>query len=177
MFKNPFYLFGLGVVLVLMFLPSYQRMQDLKQKNTDFQLRMQELVRENAQLTEEKRLLKDDPVYLEKVAREKMGLIKEGEKYVILSDIQGLEDHLGDMDFKVAGTDKGITALQMDIKITGLTAELMAEALKLTGIRTKREAVETALRLLVQLRRQEQARQFRGKLEWVGDLDEQRGSR
>ena len=59
-----------------------------------------------------------------------MGLIKEGDKYVILSDIQGLEDHLGDMDFKVAGTQKGITALQMDIKIKGITPEIMAEALE-----------------------------------------------
>jgi polyribonucleotide nucleotidyltransferase len=58
-----------------------------------------------------------------------MGLVKEGERYAILTDIQGLEDHLGDMDFKVAGTDDGITALQMDIKIKGLTAELMSEAL------------------------------------------------
>ncbi|MCB9136403.1 MAG: polyribonucleotide nucleotidyltransferase [Anaerolineales bacterium] len=58
-----------------------------------------------------------------------MGLITDGAKYAILTDIQGLEDHLGDMDFKVAGTEKGITALQMDIKIAGLTAEIMAEAL------------------------------------------------
>ncbi|NUM46015.1 MAG: polyribonucleotide nucleotidyltransferase [Anaerolineales bacterium] len=58
-----------------------------------------------------------------------MGLISDGTKYAILTDIQGLEDHLGDMDFKVAGTEKGITALQMDIKIAGLTAEIMAEAL------------------------------------------------
>lgn len=79
MFKNPFYLFGLAVILVLVFLPSYQRMQDLKQKNRDYELRMQELVRENSRLTEEKKLLEEDPVYLEKVAREKMGLIKEGE--------------------------------------------------------------------------------------------------
>lgn len=58
-----------------------------------------------------------------------MGLIKEGDNYVILSDIQGLEDHLGDMDFKVAGTEKGITALQMDIKIKGITPEIMSKAL------------------------------------------------
>ena len=58
-----------------------------------------------------------------------MGLIKEGGKYVILTDIQGAEDHLGDMDFKVAGTEKGITALQMDIKIRGITPEIMREAL------------------------------------------------
>ena len=58
-----------------------------------------------------------------------MGLIKEGDKVAVLTDIQGLEDHLGDMDFKVAGTEKGITALQMDIKITGVSAEVMKQAL------------------------------------------------
>jgi len=59
-----------------------------------------------------------------------MGLIKEGDNYAILTDIMGMEDHLGDMDFKVAGTRKGITALQMDIKISGLTAEIMSQALE-----------------------------------------------
>jgi polyribonucleotide nucleotidyltransferase len=59
-----------------------------------------------------------------------MGLIKEGDDYVILTDILGTEDHLGDMDFKVTGTTEGITALQMDIKISGLTTEIMAEALE-----------------------------------------------
>jgi polyribonucleotide nucleotidyltransferase len=58
-----------------------------------------------------------------------MGLIKEGDDYIILTDIAGVEDHLGDMDFKVAGTQDGITALQMDIKITGVTFEIMREAL------------------------------------------------
>ena len=58
-----------------------------------------------------------------------MGLIKEGDDYSILSDILGDEDHLGDMDFKVAGTDEGITSLQMDIKITGITFEIMEKAL------------------------------------------------
>ena len=58
-----------------------------------------------------------------------MGLVKEGDDYVILTDIQGAEDHLGDMDFKVAGTRDGITALQMDIKITGVTQEIMRGAL------------------------------------------------
>jgi polyribonucleotide nucleotidyltransferase len=58
-----------------------------------------------------------------------MGLIKEGQRYAILTDIQGLEDHLGDMDFKVAGTKDGITALQMDIKIKGITSEIMSQAL------------------------------------------------
>jgi polyribonucleotide nucleotidyltransferase len=59
-----------------------------------------------------------------------MGLVKEGDDYVILTDIQGAEDHLGDMDFKVAGTAEGITALQMDIKITGVTQEIMRNALE-----------------------------------------------
>jgi polyribonucleotide nucleotidyltransferase len=64
------------------------------------------------------------------VAGVAMGLVKEGEDYVILSDIQGLEDHMGDMDFKVAGTADGITALQMDMKITGVSAQLLQEALE-----------------------------------------------
>jgi polyribonucleotide nucleotidyltransferase len=59
-----------------------------------------------------------------------MGLVKEGDDYVVLTDIQGAEDHLGDMDFKVAGTRDGITALQMDIKITGVTQEIMRSALE-----------------------------------------------
>ncbi|WP_241280616.1 polyribonucleotide nucleotidyltransferase [Pseudomonas aeruginosa] len=58
-----------------------------------------------------------------------MGLVKEGEKFAVLTDILGDEDHLGDMDFKVAGTDKGVTALQMDIKINGITEEIMEIAL------------------------------------------------
>ncbi len=63
------------------------------------------------------------------VAGAAMGLIKEGDRYVVLTDILGAEDHLGDMDFKVAGTKQGITALQMDIKIKGITPQIMAEAL------------------------------------------------
>src|SRR6266545_362419 len=59
-----------------------------------------------------------------------MGLVKEGDDYAILTDIQGAEDHLGDMDFKVAGSRNGITALQMDIKITGVTQEIMRNALE-----------------------------------------------
>ncbi|MGH1866320.1 polyribonucleotide nucleotidyltransferase [Enterococcus durans] len=58
-----------------------------------------------------------------------MGLVSDGENYTILTDIQGLEDHLGDMDFKVAGTKEGITALQMDIKIQGITEQILKEAL------------------------------------------------
>ncbi len=63
------------------------------------------------------------------VAGVAMGLVKEGDDYAVLTDILGDEDHLGDMDFKVAGTDKGITALQMDIKIDGITKEIMSDAL------------------------------------------------
>ncbi len=58
-----------------------------------------------------------------------MGLIKEGDNYIVLTDIAGVEDHLGDMDFKVAGTERGITALQMDIKITGVTFDILRDAL------------------------------------------------
>lgn len=65
----------------------------------------------------------------EHVAGIAMGLIKEGEEFTVLTDIMGLEDHLGDMDFKVVGTKSGITALQMDIKITGITEEIMRIAL------------------------------------------------
>ncbi len=59
-----------------------------------------------------------------------MGLVMNGEHYTILTDIQGMEDHLGDMDFKVAGTSEGITALQMDIKIEGITSQILEEALE-----------------------------------------------
>ena len=59
-----------------------------------------------------------------------MGLVKKGDHYTVLTDIQGMEDHLGDMDFKVAGTAKGITALQMDIKIDGLSRNILEEALE-----------------------------------------------
>ncbi len=64
------------------------------------------------------------------VAGVAMGLVKEDDRYAILTDIQGLEDHVGNMDFKVAGTEKGITALQMDIKLKGLSSQIMAEALE-----------------------------------------------
>jgi polyribonucleotide nucleotidyltransferase len=64
------------------------------------------------------------------VAGVAMGLVKEGDAYAILTDIAGAEDHYGDMDFKVAGTREGITALQMDIKVMGITAQIMREALE-----------------------------------------------
>jgi polyribonucleotide nucleotidyltransferase len=68
-----------------------------------------------------------------------MGLIKEGEDYIVLTDIAGVEDHLGDMDFKVAGTEQGITALQMDIKISGVTFDILRDAL--TQAHTAREFI------------------------------------
>ncbi len=58
-----------------------------------------------------------------------MGLVKEGEKYAVLTDIQGLEDHLGDMDFKISGTPDGVTGIQMDIKIAGISVQILTEAL------------------------------------------------
>src|SRR6201997_1284291 len=64
------------------------------------------------------------------VAGVAMGLVKDGDNYAILTDIAGAEDHYGDMDFKVAGTRKGITALQMDIKIGGLTREILQQAME-----------------------------------------------
>jgi polyribonucleotide nucleotidyltransferase len=73
-----------------------------------------------------------------------MGLIKEGDDYTVLTDIAGVEDHLGDMDFKVAGTEKGITALQMDIKITGVTFDILRDALA--------QAREARLDILGQMR-------------------------
>jgi polyribonucleotide nucleotidyltransferase len=78
-----------------------------------------------------------------------MGLVKEGDKYVVLSDILGDEDHLGDMDFKVAGTEAGITALQMDIKIEGINQEIMEKALhqakggRLHILKTMNEAINS----------------------------------
>src|SRR5207253_989995 len=69
------------------------------------------------------------PSFTSPVAGVAMGLVKEGDKYAVLTDIAGAEDHYGDMDFKVAGTKEGITALQMDIKVMGITPQIMREAL------------------------------------------------
>jgi polyribonucleotide nucleotidyltransferase len=84
-----------------------------------------------------------------------MGLVKEGDDYVILTDIQGAEDHLGDMDFKVAGTSEGITALQMDIKITGVTHEIMNAAL--AQAKRAREAILEKMTATISEPRQELA--------------------
>jgi polyribonucleotide nucleotidyltransferase len=82
-----------------------------------------------------------------------MGLIKSGEHYSILTDIQGMEDHLGDMDFKVAGTAKGVTALQMDIKIDGLSREILEEALQQAQI-GRMQILESMLATLKEPREQ-----------------------
>jgi cell division protein FtsB len=80
MLKNATWLFALTVVLFLSFLPSYRKMQDLKAKNVEYARRIEALQKRNLYLENEKRLLETDPVYLEKVARQKMGLIRDGEK-------------------------------------------------------------------------------------------------
>jgi len=79
MLKNAFWLFVITIIVLVIFLPSYSQLQDLKQKNFDFSQKIQHLTQENARLKEERRRLEDDPVYLEKIAREKMGLIRPGE--------------------------------------------------------------------------------------------------
>ena len=79
MIKSAIGLFILTIVVLIIFLPSYTKMQDLKQKNLDYKRQIEQLQQKSAELKEEKRLLENDPVYLEKVAREKMGLIREGE--------------------------------------------------------------------------------------------------
>jgi polyribonucleotide nucleotidyltransferase len=85
-----------------------------------------------------------------------MGLIKEGQDYIILTDIAGVEDHLGDMDFKVAGTERGITALQMDIKITGVTFEIMRDALAQANV--AREFVLSRMSEVIDMPRTELSR-------------------
>ena len=79
MIKNAIGLFFLTIFVLIVFLPSYTKMQDLKQKNTDYRRQIEQLQQKSVELKEEKRRLEKDPVYLEKVAREKMGLIREGE--------------------------------------------------------------------------------------------------
>ena len=79
MIKNALWLFIGATVILLIFLPSYSKMQDLRQKNVDYKKQIENLAAKNEQLKQEKMLLESDPVYLEKVAREKMGLVREGE--------------------------------------------------------------------------------------------------
>lgn len=79
MIKSAIGLFFVTIVVLVVFLPSYSKMQDLKQKNLEYKKQIEQLRQKAVELREEKRLLEEDPVYLEKVAREKMGLIREGE--------------------------------------------------------------------------------------------------
>ncbi len=79
MLRNPLWLFTGIIVIIAFFLPSYTQMQDLKQRNADYEHQIRELTKKNASLREEKRLLMEDPDYFEKVAREKMGLVKDNE--------------------------------------------------------------------------------------------------
>jgi len=79
MLKNAIILFVFAFVILMIFMPTFTRMQDLKQKDLEYQARISELERENIWFKEERRLLEEDPDYLERVAREKMGLIRKGE--------------------------------------------------------------------------------------------------
>jgi len=79
MLKNAILLFIFAFVILMMFMPTFSRMQDIKQKDLEYQVRISELELENKRLKVERRLLEDNPDYLEKVAREKMGLIRAGE--------------------------------------------------------------------------------------------------
>jgi cell division protein FtsB len=79
MIKNALVLFGFTIIIVLMFLPSYTKMQELKERNQEFLARIKELELKNKKLIQESQFLRNNPEYLEKVAREKMGLIREGE--------------------------------------------------------------------------------------------------
>ena len=79
MIKNAIWLFFISIFVLILFLPSYTKMQDLKQKNAEYKRQIELLQAKNAQLKSEKVLLEQDPIYLEKVAREKMGLVRQGE--------------------------------------------------------------------------------------------------
>ena len=95
MLKNAIGLFIITLFVLIAFLPSYSKMQDLKQKNRDYAGQIEELKRKNVELREEKRLLEEDPFYLEKVAREKMGLIRKGEVVYKLVPVNAEEDNWG----------------------------------------------------------------------------------
>ena len=93
MLKNAIWLFSLTIVVLILFLPSYTKMQDLKQINLQYEQQIKDLVYEQARLKEELRMLKEDPDYLEKVAREKMGLVRDGE--VVYKIMPVVEDKKG----------------------------------------------------------------------------------
>lgn len=79
MLRNALWLFAFALLVLVIFLPAFSKMQDLQRKDREYQRQISEMAAEHTRLLEEKRLLEEDPVYLEKVAREKMGLIREGE--------------------------------------------------------------------------------------------------
>jgi len=79
MLKNAIWLFVLSVLVLFIFVPSYSELQDLRKKNAEYVQQIKALKQERVELLQERRLLEEDPIYLEKVAREKMGLIREGE--------------------------------------------------------------------------------------------------
>ena len=89
MLKNAIWLFILTIVIFVLFLPSYTKMQDLKQKNAEYKRQIEQLLTQQAKLAEEKRLLEEDPAYLEKVGREKMGLIRANEVVYEITPIGG----------------------------------------------------------------------------------------
>ena len=90
--KNALWLFIFALIVLMIFLPSYTRMQDLQQKNLDYAYQIKTLSEDNKRLREEKRRLEEDPVYLEKVGREKMGLVRDGETvYKLMPDTQNKE--------------------------------------------------------------------------------------
>lgn len=95
MIKNALWLFALTIGIFLIFLPSYSQLQDLKQRNLEFSWQIRELIKENAQLKEEKRRLEEDPIYLEKVARAKMGLVRPGEVVYRITPVEPKEGRAG----------------------------------------------------------------------------------
>ena len=92
MLKNAFLLFIFAFVVLISFLPTFSRLQDVKQKDLEYKERIAALENEHARLQEERRKLETDPVYLEKVAREKMGLIREGEVVYKLMPVNAVEE-------------------------------------------------------------------------------------
>ena len=91
MLKNAFILFTVAFAILAIFLPQFSRVQDIRERDREYQRRIAELVKDNERLAEEQRRLEDDPEYLEKVAREKMGLIREGEVVYKLMPLNAAE--------------------------------------------------------------------------------------
>ena len=95
MVKNALWLFVFTIIILIIFLPSYTKLQDLKQKNLDYEYQIRQLTMDNDRLREERRRLEQDPVYLERVAREKMGLVRDGEVvYKLVPQQQNQENNI-----------------------------------------------------------------------------------